>query len=358
MPGGDTSVSPCPRRCYGYFVPDREAQRQLGELGFDLAAPKRSFDPSQPPPPSAGVCFGGAHVSVLGQCDFLPRCLEQLRIAANRSQGWRAPAMRLTMRGHQATVYFNSSLLAVAARAAADAGWAATVREKGYHVGLYNSTLEERLTPEQATAMVECLQHAGWGWVLSVDDGNNIFKFHWATFIPSTPATVPALLRGTLCSALSRTYMHTRSSFETLPKWSVFQLSGSAGNIGSRWHFHPVWLGVDTRRRGETTVAIRTGREPAGSARRLFLHVRTTWSALVDSGKEREVLQLSVRGGRDAGSRWGIVRFDDGTVALRSHRADLYLQWVAAAKKWNVFRLHKNSNDLGCRWYLTEEGAS
>jgi len=81
---GPGTAVPAPRpdrHCYGYFVPDREAQRQLAGLGFDLTAPKRSFDPGQPPLPAVGTCFGGAHVSVLRRCKFSPGCLDQLRAA-------------------------------------------------------------------------------------------------------------------------------------------------------------------------------------------------------------------------------------------------------------------------------------
>jgi hypothetical protein len=200
------------RRCYGYFVPDREAQRQLEELGFCLAAPKQSFDPISPPPP-VGKCFGGAHVSVLKPCKFSPGCsLDQLRAAADLTRRWRAPAMTLDTGGHQATVRFECSLLAAAASAAADAGWAAGVVRTGFHVGLYNTTLEEKLTRKQAEAMVDCLQNAGWGWVLAIDDGkpHKVFKFDWETFIPSTAATAPAPARVTLCNTLSQRYLHTR----------------------------------------------------------------------------------------------------------------------------------------------------
>ena len=46
-------------------------------------------------------------------------------------------------------------------------------------MGLYNSTLEQKLTPECVAAMVDCLQHAGWGWVFAIDDGDphEAFKF-------------------------------------------------------------------------------------------------------------------------------------------------------------------------------------
>jgi len=358
---GPGTAVPAPRpdrHCYGYFVPDREAQRQLAGLGFDLTAPKRSFDPGQPPLPAVGTCFGGAHVSVLRRCKFSPGCLDQLRAAAACTQRWRAPAMALSMVGHQATVSFSCSVLAAAARAAAEAGWAAGVVEAaGYHMGLYNSTLEQKLTPECAAAMVDCLQHAGWGWVFAIDDGDphGAFKFDWGTFIPSSPATVPALWRGTLCNALSRKFLHTRESFETLSqKWQVFQLSDQSGSVGSRWRLRPVWLGPETRRRGETTVEIETDREPAGGGGALYLHVRQSWSALISGGKQCEVLQLSSQGGADAGSRWGVVRLEDGTVALRSHRADLHLQWVAAAEKWQVLRLHWDAEDPGCKWQPTQ----
>ncbi len=338
------------RCCYGYFVPDREAQRQLAELGFDLDAPKRSWDTRQP-----ATCFGGAHVSVLKRREFSPDCLEQLRVAAGCTRHWRAPAMSLRegwQAKPQATVDFRCSQLRAAASAAKEAGWPDVNQDK-YHVGLYNSTLEQKLSPEYAAAMIDCLQHAGWGWVLSIDDGNELFKFDWETFIPCTPATFPGLQTAALANAQSRTHLHTRQSFETLTnKWEVFQMFANPSDVGSRWRFRPVWLGAETRRRGETSVLIETERRKPTSGDVRYLHVRKSWMGLVDSGKEREVLQLSPVGGPDIGSRWGVVQFEDGTVALRSHRADWYLQWVDGPQKWQVFKLHWDISERGCRWQL------
>ena len=368
------------RRCYGYFVPDREAQRQLAELGFDLRAPKCSFDPSEA---AARTCFGGAHVSVLKKCWLAPRCRDGLAAAAGCTRDWRPPAMQLRPGPGQDNVTFRCRLLATAAAAADAAGWGSAAggseakAEGGwidrvspeFHVGLYSSTYAEKMSPAQAEAAIDCLQHAGWGWVLSICadparelNEEGVFEFDWGSFIASTPPT-RAAEPATLRNLAGQTYLHTRRSFESLEggpdKWKAFQLSrasgdgsgdGSGDHVGSRWCLRPVWLGRETRRRGERAVLIETGRAAADGSPR-YLHVRSSWAAL----PEREALQLSRRAGDDPGSRWGVVQHDDGTLALRSHRADLYLQWAGGAgggeRKWEVFRLHWDARDAGCRWH-------
>ena len=82
----------------GYLVPDEQSQKALGRLGFDLRAPKSSFD-ADPKVQADPTLFGGAHISVLSQKGgvkkLTPACDHQLMVAAEhcRRHAWQLPAL-------------------------------------------------------------------------------------------------------------------------------------------------------------------------------------------------------------------------------------------------------------------------
>ena len=180
----------------GYLVPDEQSQIALGQLGFDLRAPKSSFDPD-PKVQANPTFFGGAHVSVLGKrggcAQLTPNCYRQLQVAAElcRQRSWKLPALEFHTGEHQPGYYLSQSdphtktlieAAGAAVRAAAN-GWD-EAKQKGFHVGLYSSTLHERPTDQQAEQMKAVLMKAQWGFVLGRDsggDGRN-FTFDWTTW--------------------------------------------------------------------------------------------------------------------------------------------------------------------------------
>ena len=85
----DVSLDVPPRetkaRCY--LVPDEKSQKALARLGFDLNAPKSSFDRSKDVQSGRrNVHFGGAHISFLFSkgkvAKLTPKCYRQVQLAA------------------------------------------------------------------------------------------------------------------------------------------------------------------------------------------------------------------------------------------------------------------------------------
>jgi hypothetical protein len=54
----------------------------------------------------------------------------------------------------------------------------------GFHLGLYSSTLEQTHTHQQESHILNCLYKANWGFILSIDNGDDNFKYDWNTFMP------------------------------------------------------------------------------------------------------------------------------------------------------------------------------
>ena len=180
----------------GYLVPDEHSQKALERLGFDLRAPKSSFCPD-PAVQRDPTYFGGAHISVLGAtggvATLSPGCYQQIHLVANycRARSWRLPALRYHEGKHQPRFALEESdphtrTLREAARMAVDAsadGWNEP-KQKGFHIGLYSSTLEQRPSRQQVEQMRDVLMKARWGFVLERNRGGNERNFFldWRTW--------------------------------------------------------------------------------------------------------------------------------------------------------------------------------
>ena len=188
--------APLGTKARGYLVPDEPSQKALERLGFDLRAPKSSWDPD-PEVQRDPTYFGGAHISVLGRgggvATLSPGCYQQIHLSAShcRARSWRLPALRYHEGRYQPQFALQESdphtgtlrqAVKMAVGACAD-GWNEP-KQKDFHVGLYSSTLAQRPSEEQVEQMRDVLMKARWGFVLQRDrggDGRN-FDLDWSTW--------------------------------------------------------------------------------------------------------------------------------------------------------------------------------
>ena len=123
----------------------------------------------------------------MSQTAVLPEAAAELC----RQRAWTLPALEFHKGKHQPGYYLSESdphtktlveAAGVAVRTWAN-GWD-EAKHKGFHIGLYSSTLEETPTEQQAAQMKSVLMKAQWGFVLVRDgggDGRN-FSFDWTTW--------------------------------------------------------------------------------------------------------------------------------------------------------------------------------
>lgn len=174
------------KKCIGFLVPDKHTQQQLENYGFDLNAPMRSFN-DKINILEENTVFGGVHVTMFSRRIYVPNCHQILKQIVKELQcikPWSLPNSFKINRGkYQSNISFLCPVLTQASIIAERLGWTNVIKNN-YHIGLYSSTLEQRNTPEQEIAIVKCLSNARWGFILSIDNGDNKFNYDWNTFVP------------------------------------------------------------------------------------------------------------------------------------------------------------------------------
>lgn len=188
-----TEFLPCfelSRRCLGFLVPDKNTQQILHKygfgFGFDLSEPS-SFLKKNPSPFEENTTFGNAHVNIF--CcrlynDNYIKILKQIAKEIKQEQKWKLPkSAYIRNEEYRSIICFNCPLLTRASVKAKQLGWPKVI-ENNYELVLYPSSLEHCLTQKQEKDMLDCLNKATWGFILSIDNGNKYFQYDWNTFVP------------------------------------------------------------------------------------------------------------------------------------------------------------------------------
>lgn len=172
------------RRCHGYLVPDYETQQKLGNLGFCMKAPMSSFK-KNPSKKESKTEFGGPHISVLRRRNYSYECHKQLKYMAEQMNGWSLPPIKLQNYQYQSTIVLQyCSKLSESANNTHNKGWP-SVSVEHYHLSIYSKNLYTNPTNEQLNQIVKHIKKAKWGFILSIDNGDDMkFKFNWSTFLP------------------------------------------------------------------------------------------------------------------------------------------------------------------------------
>lgn len=217
--------------CFGYLVPDREAQLALATLGFDPTAHQHR----------SGKRYGGAHVSVLCRRPYVrDACRRELAAAAAALQEWVPPRLEIE---NNRQVVFHCPMLADASQAGMAAGWP-RVNTHGWHVYFYMGGAGA--DAQKAAALRDCLQQARWGWVLSVSTAaaDKTFTFDWDIFIP---ITVTAGTVANVAFGAGTARLHAVNSASALDgsgkRRDVATWRGTPGaehDGADRWQFQPL----------------------------------------------------------------------------------------------------------------------
>ena len=226
------------RECFGYLVPDREAQKALAALGFDPTAYQ----------PSSGKRYGGAHVSVLQRRTYVKdACRGELAAAAaalQALQGWVLPRLEIK---NDRQVVFHCPMLADASQAGMAAGWPKVETDDDWHVYFYLGGAGA--DAQKAAALRNCLQQARWGWVLSVSTAaaGKTFTFDWDSFIPiAVTASTVANVAVNVAFGAGAAHLHAVNSAGALDgsgkRRDVATWRGAPGaehDGADRWQFQP-----------------------------------------------------------------------------------------------------------------------
>lgn len=190
----DMKFTPCFDRlkyCFTYLVPDKHTQLELKKYGFDITAPTISFK-HNPTLQEINTKFGGAHISITKPVKYTYNCHKQLKTLVDTFQTqlvfqtqtdkkWSLPISAKIDRSNkfQSKIVFNCPILEKTLMSYIHSG----IKIDKFHIGLYSSRLQDTHTVEQESNILNCLLKANWGFILSIDNGDNNFIFDWNTFI-------------------------------------------------------------------------------------------------------------------------------------------------------------------------------